>query len=292
MARALYRRGRRRARSADAAQQRRLGGSAARGRLHRLAHRLPQARRLHPAERRHAGVLRRRAVAPRRCSCWAAAAASTRCRPRSRIADTRAQVLALRLAVLFHHARRPIDAAAHRARGRQGDPLRHAEALARRASADRAPARARSRRSGRRPGYPIRRRGRVRPVRRTRDRSRPSARPRRRPSGRGWTSHHTAPFFTDQYASSPDSRNDATAPSVGWCPTISTGSRDSGQFAAASTAATDAPGARSSTVRNLRPSAAPSAARGRPATRGCGTCPAGGARATRPCARPASRPWA
>ena len=29
-------------------------------------------------------------------------------------------------------------------------------------------------------------------------------------------SHQTAPLRTDQYASSPESRNDATVPSVGW----------------------------------------------------------------------------
>src|SRR5439155_6258205 len=51
-------------------------------------------------------------------------------------------------------------------------------------------------------------------------------------------SHQTAPLRTDQYASSPDKRNDAIMPSVGWWPTSMTGSRGSGQFAAGSTAVT------------------------------------------------------
>ena len=45
----------------DAREAGRMGGTAARGRDVDLARRLPQAWRLHPAERRHAGLLRRRA---------------------------------------------------------------------------------------------------------------------------------------------------------------------------------------------------------------------------------------
>ena len=87
----------------------RVGGAAARGRLHRLAPRLPQARRLHPAERRHARLL----------GAGPAGARAARARlPRRAREDGRAArprglpraLLALRLAVLFHHARRPIGA--------------------------------------------------------------------------------------------------------------------------------------------------------------------------------------
>ena len=62
---------------------RRVGGAAARDRLHRVAHRLPQARRVHPRERRHARLLVGRAAAASRCSCSAAAAACRRSPPRS-----------------------------------------------------------------------------------------------------------------------------------------------------------------------------------------------------------------
>ena len=51
----------------------------------------------------------RRTSAISRCSCWAAAAACRRWPTCSRDRDFAAQILALRLAVLFHHARRAID---------------------------------------------------------------------------------------------------------------------------------------------------------------------------------------
>ena len=87
----------------------RVGGAAARDRLLGVAHRLSQARRVHPRERRHARLLRAGAAPPRAARDWAAAAACRRWTPLLADDDFAAQVLALRLAVLFHHARRAID---------------------------------------------------------------------------------------------------------------------------------------------------------------------------------------
>ena len=87
-----------------------MGGPAARDRLHGLPHRLPQARRVHPRKRRHAGLF------------GAGTAAARGARPRlprrpvedgARAARRRQRLRRcwrLRLAVLFHHARRAIDA--------------------------------------------------------------------------------------------------------------------------------------------------------------------------------------
>ena len=57
-----------------------LGGAAARGRDVGFAHRVSQARCVHPAERGHAGLLRRRAGPPGAASSTAAAAGSRRSR--------------------------------------------------------------------------------------------------------------------------------------------------------------------------------------------------------------------
>ena len=71
---------------ADARATRRMGGLAARGRVLGIAHRLPQARRVHPAERRHAGLLRRRAArhrAPRARLPWRSRQGRRRARRRA-----------------------------------------------------------------------------------------------------------------------------------------------------------------------------------------------------------------
>ena len=133
-------------------------------------------------------------------------------------ASVRAQMLALRLAVLFHHARRPIDAAAHPLRPAARSASTCPATLAQGAPADRAPAREGARRVEGRglaveaqlslgsgfsrtplPGL------RLSPsdVARTgrtpgRARSRPSARPPTSPSRSRSVSHQTAPFFIDQ----------------------------------------------------------------------------------------------
>ena len=89
---------------------RRVGGAAARDRLHGLAHRLPQARRVHPRERRHARLLGAGAAPARAARAGLPRRPRRRWRRCSPTPTSRAQLLALRLAVLFHHARRPIDA--------------------------------------------------------------------------------------------------------------------------------------------------------------------------------------
>ena len=136
------RRGRRRGGRAAA----RVGGAAARDRLLGLAHRLPQARRVHPAATPTCRVSRPASSASSRCSCWAAAAGSPRWRRALADPTFRAQLLALRLAVLFHHARRPIDAPRIGLERRRAHPSRDLRALAQGASADRPPAREGARR--------------------------------------------------------------------------------------------------------------------------------------------------
>ena len=66
---------------------------------------LSQARRLHPAARRHARVFGGRAGAARACWSTAVAAAWPRSGPSLTIRSCARRSLALRLAVLFYHAR-------------------------------------------------------------------------------------------------------------------------------------------------------------------------------------------
>ena len=95
----------------------------------RVAHRLSQARRVHPARTRTCRASRRRISATSRCSCSAAAAACRRWRRSSTTTTSRANPLAAaRRAVPSRAARdRP---AAHRARGRPRHPLRDPQAVA------------------------------------------------------------------------------------------------------------------------------------------------------------------
>ena len=89
-----------------------------------LAHRLPQARRLHPRERRHAGLLRAGAAATSRCWCWAAAAAcQDGGRARRRATSRAAARAAARRAVPPRAARRSTRRAS-RSRSGARDPLR------------------------------------------------------------------------------------------------------------------------------------------------------------------------
>ena len=69
-----------------------MGCAAARNRHVGLAHRVSQARRVHPAARRHAGFLGRRADRAWPCSSMAAAAAWPRCEPALSDPMLRAQI--------------------------------------------------------------------------------------------------------------------------------------------------------------------------------------------------------
>jgi exopolyphosphatase len=126
-----------------------MGGTAARDRVHRLAPGLPQARRLHPAARRHAGFFvagtaSARAAGPRLPRRFVEGRARARQRARAR-PDRRAK------------ARHPVPSRAPRNRRapycvcrRQHAHRRRAGAVAESASADRASAREGARRVGRR----------------------------------------------------------------------------------------------------------------------------------------------
>ena len=236
----------------------RMGRAAARDRHVGVAHRLSQARRLHPAERRHARILGRRAEPARAARVRLPRRTREECEPmlgdRRRCARncsrcgspccfiTRDAAIALprmqlRVAPAHRAARCP----------RAGSPRirltahlldkERAQWARARLSVETLPAKS--------AGVPRRNPG----------RSRPSAPPPSTPSRTRLDSHHTAPLRTLQDASLPDSRNDATSPSVGWWPTTSTGSRASGQPGAARTSPIAAPGASSGTVLNLRFSA-------------------------------------
>ena len=89
---------------------RRVGRPAPRDRLHGRAPRFPQARRVHPRERRHAGLLVAGAARRLALLVLGCRGGLSKMAPLLADADMRAQVLALRLAVLFHHARGPIAA--------------------------------------------------------------------------------------------------------------------------------------------------------------------------------------
>ena len=86
----------------------RVGGTPARDRLLGVAHGLPQARRVHPAERRHAGILLARAERHRAAGARAAVAGSKRSLRRSRTASCGQGSWRFASPCIFHHARRPI----------------------------------------------------------------------------------------------------------------------------------------------------------------------------------------
>ena len=125
-----------------------MGGAAARDRHDGLALRLPQARRVHPAERRHARLLCRR-----NSSDWRWLVLSCRgglgkmvSRPRRRAAPCADRGAAPRGAV--PSARRPIDPPRIAFGANGGHRRRRAGALAESPSADRAPDRQGARRMG------------------------------------------------------------------------------------------------------------------------------------------------